>query len=57
MSCWLNPRERGLVVVQEVGDVTISPTLLGPVMMWSQQNYLKLLKTLQVFSVFLVQSF
>jgi len=42
-SCWLNPRESDTNVVQGPGGVTTSPTLLGPVLVWSQQNYLKLL--------------
>ena len=41
--CWLNPRESHPNVVQGPGGVTSSPTLLGPVLVWSQQNYLKLL--------------
>jgi len=32
----LHPLENG------PGSVTISPTLLGPVLVWKQQNYLKL---------------
>jgi len=54
-SCWLHPRESGPEVVQGPGGVTTSPTLLGPVLVWShvlvwsQQNYLKLVKNLEVF--------
>jgi len=36
-------RQSGPKFVQGPGDVTTSPTLLGPVLVWSQQNYLKLL--------------
>jgi len=39
----LHPRESGPKFVQEPGGVTTSPTLLGPVLVWSQQNYLRLL--------------
>ena len=42
-SCWPHPRESGPEVVQGPGGVTASPTLLGPVLVQSQQNYLKLL--------------
>jgi len=42
-SCWPHPRERDSEVVQRPGGVTTSPTLLGHVMVWSQQNYLRLL--------------
>ena len=44
-SCRLNPRECGPEVVQGAGGVTTSPTLLGPVLVWSQHNYQKLLLT------------
>ena len=43
--CWLNPRESNPGVVRALGGVIASPTLLGPVLMWSQSNYLKLLLT------------
>ena len=46
-SCWLNPRENGAEVVQGLGGVTTSPTLFGPVLVWSQQNYPKLLLTVR----------
>jgi len=39
----LHPRESGPNFVQGPGGVTTSPILLGPVLVWSQQNYLKLL--------------
>ena len=42
-SCCLNPRESDPDVVQGPVGLTTSPTLLGPILMWSQQNYLKLL--------------
>jgi len=42
-SSWLNQRKRGSEVIQGLGLVTTSPTLLGLVLVWSQQNYLKLL--------------
>jgi len=44
---WLNPRESDPDVVQGLGGVTASPTLLCPVLVWSQQNYLKLLLTVR----------
>ena len=34
----LHPRECGPKVVQGPGGVTRSPTLLGPVLVWSEQN-------------------
>jgi len=34
-------------VVLALGGVTASLTLLGPVLVWSQQNYLKLLLTVR----------
>jgi len=34
---------------QGAGGVTTSPTLLGPVMAWSQQNYLKILLIVRCF--------
>ena len=48
-SCWLHPRGSGPKVDQEPGGVTTSPTLLGPVLVWSQQNYLWLLVDHDVF--------
>ena len=39
----LHPRESGPKVVQGPGGVTAPPTLLGPVLVWSQQNYLRFL--------------
>ena len=39
----LHPRESGPEVVQGPGYVTASPTFLGPVLAWRQQNYLRLL--------------
>ena len=36
----LHPQESGQEVVQGPGDVTKSPTLLRPVLVWSQKNYL-----------------
>jgi len=42
-SCWLNPRESDPNIDQGPGGVTSSLTLLGPVLVWNQQNYLKLL--------------
>jgi len=45
--CWLNPLENNIDVVQDPGGVTASPTLLSPVLVWSQQNYLKLLVTVR----------
>ena len=45
--CRLNPRESDPDAVQGLGGVTASPTLLGPILVWSQQNYLKLLLTVR----------
>ena len=39
----LHPRESGPKFAQGPGCVTTSPTLFGPVLVWSQQNYLRLL--------------
>ena len=39
----LHPRESGPKFVQGPGGVTTSPTLLGPFLVWSQQNYLRFL--------------
>jgi len=41
------PTESDPEVVQSLGGVTASPNLLGPVLVWSQQNYLKLLLTVR----------
>jgi len=48
----LHPRESGPApeVVQGPGGVTTSPTLLGTVLVWSQQNYLKLLLIVRYFA-------
>ena len=43
----LHPRENGPAVFQGPGGVTTSQTLLGPVLVWSQQNYLRLLLTVR----------
>jgi len=43
-SCWLNPRESGPEVVQGPRGVTAS---FGTVLVWGQQNYLKLLLTVR----------
>jgi len=45
--CWLNTRESDPKIVQGLVGVTTSPTFLGPVLLWSQQNYLKLLMTVR----------
>jgi len=45
----LHPRENGPKVVQGPGGVTTSPTLLGAVLVWSQQNYLRLLLIVRYF--------
>jgi len=45
----LHPRESGSEVVQAPGGVTTSPTLLGPVLVWSHQNYLGLLLIVRFF--------
>jgi len=42
-SSWLHPRKSGSEVVQGPGGVTTFPTLLGPVLVWSQQNCLRFL--------------
>ena len=48
-SCWLDPRKCNPEVVQGPGVVTTFPTLLGHVLVWSQQNYLKCLWTVRYF--------
>jgi len=45
----LHQRESGPEVVQGPGGVTTSPILLGPVLVWSQQNYLRLLLIVRYF--------
>jgi len=35
----LRPRQSVSKFVQGTGGVTTSPTLLGPVLVWSEQNY------------------
>ena len=42
-SSWLNPQKSGSDVIQGLGGMNTSPTLLGLVLVWSQHNYLKLL--------------
>ena len=42
-SCWPIPLQNGPEVVQGPGGVITYPTLLGPVLVWSQQNNLRLL--------------
>jgi len=48
-ACRLHPWEKGPEVNQRPGDVITPPTLRGPVLVWSQQNYLKLLRTVRYF--------
>jgi len=43
----LHPRESGPEVVQGPGGMTTSLMLLGPVLVWSQQNCLRLLLTVR----------
>jgi len=45
----LHTQESGPEFVQGPDGVTTSPTLLGPVLVWSQQNYLKLLLIVRYF--------
>jgi len=45
----LHPLESGPKFVQGPGGVTTSPTLLGPVLVWNQQNYLRLLLIVKYF--------
>jgi len=45
--CWPHSRESGPEVVQGPDGVATFPTLLGPVLVWSQQNYLRFLKTVK----------
>ena len=47
-SCWLHRRESSREV-QGPGGVTTSPTLLGPVLVWTEGNFLKLLLTVKYF--------
>ena len=46
---WLRPPECVPKVNHGPAGVTASPTLLGPVLVWNQQNYLKFLKTVTHF--------
>jgi len=48
-SCWLYPRERGPEVDHEPDGVIAYPTLLGSILVWSQQNYEKFLKIMRYF--------
>jgi len=52
-SCWLHPRESDPDVVQGPGGVITSPTLLGSVLVLSQQKYLKLLLAHEISRVLL----
>jgi len=47
--CWQHPRESGPEVDQGPGGVTASPTLLGSVLVWTQQTYLRLLLSVRYF--------
>ena len=49
--CGLHPRKSSPKVVQSKGGVTTSPTLLGPVLVCSQQNCVRLLVTRPVTSL------
>jgi len=44
-SCWLHPLESVPEVVQRPVDENAIPTFLGSFLAWSQQNYMRLLKT------------
>jgi len=46
----LHPRENGPAVFQGPGGVTTSLTLLGPVLVRTQRNYLRLLLTVRYFA-------
>jgi len=46
-SSWIHPRKSGSEVIQGLGLVNTCPTLLDLVLVWSQQNYLKLLLTVR----------
>jgi len=46
-----HPRENGPEVVQGPGGVTTSLTVFGPVLVWSQQNYLKFLLIVRYFGL------
>ena len=48
-GCSQYPRESSPEVVHWPGGVTTSPTLLGPVLVWSEQNYLRLLLIVRYF--------
>ena len=45
----LHPRKSGPEFVKGPGGVTTSPTLLGPLLVWSQQDYLRLLLIVRYF--------
>jgi len=46
-SCWLYPRQSGQEFDQGPGGVTTPPTVLGPVLVSSQQDYLRFLLTVR----------
>ena len=48
-SCWLNPRESSPEINEGAGGMTAYLTLLGLVLVWNQQNYMRLLKTVRYF--------
>ena len=48
-GCSQHPRESRPEFVHWPGGVTTSPTLLGPVLVWSEQNYLRLLLIVRYF--------
>ena len=49
---WLHPRQSGPEVDQKPGAVITSPPWLSPVLVWSQENYHRLLLTASFFSCF-----
>ena len=48
-SCWLHPLESGSEVDEWSDGSITSPTFPGPALVWSQQNYQKLLVTVKYF--------
>jgi len=48
--CWLNPWESGWELVQGPGGMSTFTSLLGYILVWSQQIYLRLLLTVRCFA-------
>ena len=51
-ASWLHLRQFGPEIDKELCGVTTSPTLLSPVLVWNQQKYQMLTKTVACFEIF-----